>query len=78
MWAPMYGVWFSSTRTELMGLITAMLLPAPAHLGIDNSTVVQNFGKLCKKAEELDNVAGVSSDNLVAGATPGHPRPYPH
>ena len=46
LWAPMYGVWYSSARTELMGLITAMLLPIPVHVGIDNSTVVNNFHKL--------------------------------
>ena len=46
MWAPMEGQWFSSARAELMGLITAMLLPVPIHVGIDNANVVNNFGKL--------------------------------
>ena len=47
-----------------MGLITAMLLPMPIHIGIDNSTVVQNFHKLQKFAEEQLSVGGALRSGL--------------
>ena len=48
MYAPLPGVWHSSTRAGLAALVMAVHIDHPIHIGIDNKTVVDKANKLIK------------------------------
>ena len=46
LWVPLIGLWFSTARTELAAAIMTACSPIPAHIGIDNQSVVDKANKL--------------------------------
>lgn len=53
MWAPIYGVWHSSTRAELAVLVMATHTKSPIHIGIDNKAVVEKAMRIIEIAKRI-------------------------
>ena len=65
MWGPLKGLWHSSTRAELAGLVMAAHTNRPLHIGIDNKAVVDKANLLKSKAEKLEEEGKVDPKKIL-------------
>ena len=50
----MYGVWQSSTRSELMALLVVTASPMAIKVGIDNKTVVEKANRIIEVVKGIE------------------------